>query len=151
MDRLMTLEKPLVLKKRKGGFLPQQYIVLESPEFLAGTALAFVCPVISHSNVYVDIKVKLVIYEGSIWPGHGTKLAEYWSDPLNVAPEDTAIFTFAYNADKGSIDRRDVGVAVNYWDGSNWVDGGSHEWDDLFYVKAPSYSFEIGHPTVSAA
>lgn len=96
-----------------------------------GTEITISCPVTSEATKAQDISVKCIIYEGSLLPGHGTKLAEYTSDVMTIEPGATNNFNFLHTTVAGSIDRRDVEVEV--YIGSNIVK--QSEWDDVYYVK----------------
>ena len=128
-----------------------RYQVLGGDTFPPNTGIRIDCPITNLGSFSARVKVKLQIYEGSAWVTHGTKLAEYTSSEKTVAAGATASFSFSHTTEEGTIDRRDVGVVVLYWDGSAWVEDGSHEWDDLYYVSSGVYQFEIGAPVVSQA
>ncbi|MDD4985212.1 MAG: hypothetical protein PHQ43_05400 [Dehalococcoidales bacterium] len=123
--------------------------VLGGGTFPPNTNIQITCPITSQSTGSARVKVKLLIYEGSVLPTHGTKLKEYLSAEKTIAPGAGASFVFSHTTIEGTIDRRDVGVEVQYWNGSTWVADGSNEWDDLYYVRPTEYSFEIGTPTVN--
>ena len=128
-----------------------RFQALAGGTFPPNTNIQVSCPITSRSSGNARVKAKLLIYEGSIWPTHGTKLKEYLSTEKTIAPGATANFVFSHTTVEGTIDRRDVGVEVQYWDGSKWTVDGSSEWDDLYYVRAPEYAFDIGTPTVAQA
>jgi len=132
--------------------VPLVWIPLEAPVFTPGTRIRIWIPVTSRCTAGVMARVKVIIYEGSILPGHGTKLKEYYSTQAFMNPGDRVDFAVDHTTVKGTIDRRDVGARVEYWDGSRWVDSGvSDDWDDVYYVRAPEYNFEIGQPYVRSA
>ncbi len=87
------------------------------------------CPVASQSTQSVTAQVKCLVYEGSIFPGHGTKL---WEDTKSVtfAPGETKDIQFMRTSIVGTIDRRDVEVEVRVG-GQLIVE---EEWDDVYYV-----------------
>jgi len=124
---------------------------LAAPVFTPGTKIEVSVPVTSYSSVSVRTRVKVIIFEGSFLPGHGTKLAEYTSSEYTLSPNASYTFTVNHTTVAGTIDRRDVGVEVHYWDGSKWVTGKTAEFDDVYFVRSPEYKFEIGQPTVKAA
>ena len=142
MNEIILLQDPFT-----AGY--GRWQVLGGGTFLPNTNIQITCPITSQSTSNVRVKLKLMIYEGSILPTHGTKLNEYLSAEKTIAPGASVNFVFSHTTVQGTIDRRDVGVEVQYYNGSTWVTDGSDEWDDLFYVQPPDYSFEIGTPTVS--
>jgi hypothetical protein len=142
MNGIIVLQDPLV-----AGY--GRWQVLGGGTFPPNTNIQITCPITSQSTGNVRVKVKLLIYEGSFWATHGTKLKEYVSAEKTIAPGASANFIFSHTTIEGTIDRRDVGVEVQYWNGSTWVTDGSDEWDDLYYVRPTEYSFEIGTPTVN--
>jgi len=97
------------------------------------TDITISCPVTSDCDKAYDITVKCIIYEGSFWPGHGDKLAEYTSDITPISPGETKTFDFSRRTVAGTIDRRDVEVQV--FIGESKVK--SSEWDDVYYVGRP--------------
>ncbi len=133
------------------GYGPLLYLPLAAPVFAPGTPITISCPVTSRSSGDVRTRVKVSIYEGSIWPGHGTKLKEYTSAEQLLSPGSLGVFTVAHTTVAGTIDRRDLGVEVQYWNGITWVSNGAWEGDDVYFVRAVEYAFEIGAPTVEAA
>jgi hypothetical protein len=142
MNEIILLQDPFV-----AGY--GRWQVLGGGTFTPNTNIQITCPITSRSTSNARVKVKLLIYEGSILPTHGTKLKEYISAEKTIAPGASASFVFSHTTEQGTIDRRDVGVEVQYYNGSTWVADGSEEWDDLYYVRPPEYSFEIGTPTVN--
>ncbi|GAJ00567.1 unnamed protein product, partial [marine sediment metagenome] len=97
------------------------------------TEITISCPVLSEATKEQNIKVKCIIYEGSILPGHGTKLTEYMSEEIAIAPGESKTFKFTHTTVAGSIDRRDVEVEINI---AGKVVKQS-EWDDVYYVGEP--------------
>lgn len=101
---------------------------------LPGAPITLTCPVTSRCAVAVDAHIKVIIYEGSIWPGHGDKIAEYESATFYIESNQTKNVTISHTAVAGTIDRRDVEVEV-------YVDAElikQSEWDDVYYVtEAP--------------
>ena len=144
MDGLIDIQRTTV---SYGGYI----YVLEAPVFTPGTKIQISVPVTSRCPVSVRTFVKVSIYEGSILPGAGTKLAEYASSEYTLAPNGTYSFAVNHTTVQGSIDRRDVGVEVYYWDGTKWARGGTAQFDDVYYVRAPDYRFEIGQPSAKVA
>ncbi len=126
------------------------YYMLESPVFAPGQRITISAPITSRCTAAVRVKARFIIYEGSVLPTHGTKLAEYSSAEATLAPGETKDFSVSHTTVKGSIDRRDIGVVVSYWDGSKWVEDGSREFDDVYYVRE-HYAFEIGQPLARGA
>ena len=94
------------------------------------TDITISCPVTSDCDKNYDITVKCIVYEGSILPGHGAKLAEYTSVVRSVSPGQTINFDFPRRTITGTIDRRDIEVQV--FIGEAKVK--SSEWDDVYYV-----------------
>ncbi len=126
------------------------FLPLAAPVFVPNTPIQIICPVTSRCTGDARTRVVVSIYEGSVWSGHGTKLREYTSTEQTISPGGTAQFVVNHTTVAGSIDRRDVGIQVQYWDGSKWVSDGSWEGDDLYYVRAIEYAFDIGMPTVTS-
>ena len=130
------------------GYGGMVFLPLAAPVFAPGTPITISCPVTSRCTGDARVKVKVSIYEGSVWSGHGTKLREYTSLEQSMSPGSLATFTVNHTTVAGSIDRRDVGIEVQYWNGTAWVADGTWEGDDVYYVRAVEYAFEIGAPTV---
>jgi hypothetical protein len=126
------------------------YYMLESPVFAPNQRITISVPVTSRCTAAVRTRARVIIYEGSVLPTHGTRLAEYTSAEATLSPGETREFSVSHTTVKGSIDRRDIGVVVSYWDGSKWVDDGSSEFDDVYYVRE-NYAFEIGQPLARSA
>lgn len=115
-----------------------------------GTDITISCPVTSECTEEQDIRVKCIIYEGSILPGHGTKLKEFTSDITPIPPGETKTFEFSRRTVTGTIDRRDVEVEV--WIGGELIK--QSEWDDVYYVGRPPeevIDFDLARPSVSPA
>jgi hypothetical protein len=115
-----------------------------------GTAITISCPVTSECGKEQTITVKCIIYEGSILPGHGTKLGEYTSAAISIVPGETKTFDFSRTTVAGTIDRRDVQVEV-YIAGKLVKES---EWDDVYYVGQPpaeTIDFDLTRPTVTPA
>ena len=94
-----------------------------------GTVIDISCPVTSRCTEPVYARVKVIIYEGSLLPGHGTKIKEY--DTLfNIGPNESKDIIVHHATIAGTIDRRDVGVEV-YVGGTKIKES---EWDDIYYV-----------------
>ncbi len=109
--------------------------------------VSITCPVTSQSTKSATAAIKCIVYEGSILPGHGTKL---WSNTktVTIAPGETVNVQFMRTSVVGTIDRRDVEVEVRV--------GGKlivqDEWDDVYYVTAPPeeiIDFSLSRPTAS--
>jgi hypothetical protein len=134
-------------------FVPEQayagYQVLGGPSFPPATSIKITVPVTNLSNVTATIRVKLYIYEGSILPGHGTKLKELQSSTYSMTSGSSRNIDFSHTTVQGTTDRRDVGVDLEYQVGTTWTIGASREWDDLYYVTQNAYSFDIGIPTIT--
>lgn len=159
MDGLMVQQPLVPMVWTPYGWMPLEE---EAPEFMPGTEICFDCPITNNSGTSVKCKVKVQIYEGSFMPGHGTKLAEYDSDEHTIGdgatyefrvPSDSPPGPTSHTTEKGTIDRRDVGVVLYYYDpdADEWKEYGSEEWDDHYYVIQVSYEFIIGKPTVHEA
>src|SRR4030042_462935 len=142
MNEIILLQDPFVV-----GY--GRWQVLGGGTFTPNTNIQIPCPTTSRSTSNARVKVKLLIYEGSILPTHGTKLKEYISAEKTIAPGASASFVFSHTTEQGTIDRRDVGVEVQYWNGSTWVAGGKEGWGGLYYVRPPENSFEIGTTPVN--
>lgn len=142
MDGVLVPVSPLV-------WTPFGWVPLAETVFPPGTNIRIGVPVTSRCTATVNVRVDVKIYEGSAYPGHGTLLKTIRSTQYTMAPNTTHIFTVNHTTVKGSIDRRDIGAVVGYYD-NGWVEDGSEEWDDVYYVRE-EYIFEIGTPTVTAA
>jgi len=124
--------------------------VMPATEVEPGTNITISCPVTSESTRDQNIRVKCIIYEGSILPGHGIKLAEFTSGVTPIAPGETKTFDFPRRTVEGTIDRRDIQVEV-------WVEGTlvkESEWDDIYYVGRPPeevIDFALTRPSVTPA
>jgi len=115
-----------------------------------GIPIDITCPVTSRSTIAVDVRAKVIIYEGSLFPGHGAKIKEYDSDMFPIEPGESKEITIHHTTVKGTIDRRDVQVEI-------YVAGdliAEDEWDDVFYVGVPPeevIDFDLTRPTVTPA
>jgi len=131
---LPTLAKtePISFLVGKPGirFLLERPTVTPSTTVKPFTDITIRCPVTSDCDKSYDITVKCIVYEGSVWPGHGDKLAEYPSAVANISPGQTISFDFSRRTVAGTIDRRDLEVQV--FIGEAKVK--SSEWDDVYYV-----------------
>lgn len=135
---------------------PEKRFILEKPTVKPattvdpGTEITISCPVRSESTEEESIRVRCAIYEGSFLPGRGTKIADYVSDVTPIAPGETKTFDFKHTTITGTIDRRDVDVALYV----NTEIVKSEEWDDLYYVGRPpeeKIDFELTRPSVTPA
>ncbi|MBA7644246.1 hypothetical protein ES703_51988 [subsurface metagenome] len=78
-----------------------------------GTPIDITCPVKSACSEPVDASAKVIIYEGSIAPGHGDTLKEYDSGVFHINPGETKEVVITNHVTVvGTIDRRDVEVEV---------------------------------------
>ncbi|MBA7566119.1 hypothetical protein ES708_07806 [subsurface metagenome] len=77
---------------------------------------------------------KVIIYEGSILPGHGSVIATKTAPPFSISPGQTYNVIVHHTAIAGTIDRRDVEVEV--YIAGNLIK--QSEWDDIYYVTAPA-------------
>lgn len=99
-----------------------------------GTPIDITCPIKSTCSEPVDATAKVIIYEGSIAPGHGDKLKEYDSGVFHINPGVTqGVIIRNHVTVEGTIDRRDVEVEV--YVGGRLIK--QSEWDDVFYVTQP--------------
>jgi len=115
-----------------------------------GTAIDITCPITSRCAMPVDARAKVIIYEGSLLPGHGAKIKEYDSGVFHIEPNESRNVIIRHTTVKGSIDRRDVEVEV-YIDTQLVKES---EWDDVFYVGVPPeevVDFDLTKPSVSPA
>ena len=129
---------------------PFGWVPLAETVFPPGTKIRIGIPVTSRCTSNVKTFVVVRVYEGSVLTGHGKELKKINSTEYTIAPGETHTFSVERTTEKGSIDRRDIGVEVRYYKGGAWVVNGSKEWDDVYYVRE-EYLFEIGTPTVTAA
>jgi len=112
--------------------------VVTPEEIYPGTMITLTCPVTSRSSNPQTAMVKVIIYEGSILPGHGTQITTKTSAPFSISPGESRNVIFQHTAIAGTIDRRDVEIEV-------YVDGKlvkQSEWDDVYYV-APAPAADI--------
>lgn len=124
--------------------------VMPATEVEPGTDITISCPVTSECTRDRNIRVKCIIYEGSILPGHGIKLAEFTSGVTPISPGETKTFDFSRRTVEGTIDRRDIQVEV-YIDGTLVKES---EWDDVYYVGRPPeevIDFDLTRPSVTPA
>ena len=115
-----------------------------------GTAIDITCPITSRCAMPVDAHAKVIIYEGSIMPGHGDKIKEYDSGVFHIEPNESKNFVVHHTTVEGDMDRRDVEVEV-YIDTQLVKES---EWDDVFYVGVPPeevVDFDLTRPSVSPA
>lgn len=133
------------------GITPEYNFDLVKPtaspgEVPPGEKVQLVCPVTSRCSGPVDAKAKVIIYEGSILTGHGTKITDY-DVSFRIEPNATKNVTVSHTAIAGTIDRRDLEVEVYVGD----TIAKQSEWDDVFYVKAPEdiVNFDLEKPTAS--
>ena len=115
-----------------------------------GTAIDITCPITSRCEMAVDARAKVIIYEGSALPGHGTKIRDYDSGMFHIEPGESKEITIHHTTVEGTIDRRDVEVEV-YIDTQLVKES---EWDDVFYVGVPPeevIDFDLTRPTVTPA
>ena len=95
-----------------------------------GENISLIVPITSKLFSTTTAFIKIIIYEGSIWSGHGTMIEDY-SGWLTFTPNQTHnVFTWHLTIE-GTIDRRDVGVEIHV----NNILNTSAEFDDVFYVK----------------
>lgn len=135
---------------------PEKRFILERPTVKPattvdpGTEITLSCPVRSESTEEERIRVRCAIFEGSFLPGRGDKITDYVSEATSIAPGETKTFDFKHTTITGTIDRRDVNVAL-------FLNGEivkSEEWDDLYYVGKPpeeAIDFELSKPSVTPA
>lgn len=124
-----------------GSFVATEEIVdfelarpMVSPaEVTPGTAITITCPVTSRCSTPQTATVKVIIYEGSILPGHGAIIATKTSPSFSISPGETYNVIVHHTAVAGTIDRRDIEVEI-------YVAGKlvkQSEWDDVYYVSIP--------------
>ena len=105
-----------------------------SPETIyPGAAITLTCPVTSRCAKSQSVTAKVLIYEGSILPGHGSVITTKTSPAFSIAPGQTYNVIVDHTAIAGTIDRRDVKVEI-YVGGKLVKDS---EWDDVYYVSIP--------------
>jgi len=115
-----------------------------------GTPIDITCPVTSRCAEAVDARAKVIIYEGSILPGHGDKIGEYDSDVFHIEPDESKNVIIHHTTVEGTIDRRDVEVEI--YIGPDLIK--ESEWDDVYYVGRPpeeEIDFDLTKPTVTPA
>ncbi|GAI64721.1 unnamed protein product, partial [marine sediment metagenome] len=114
------------------------------------TPIDITCPVTSRCAEAVDARAKVIIYEGSILPGHGDKIGEYDSDVFHIEPDESKNVIIHHITIEGTIDRRDVEVEI--YIGADLIK--ESEWDDVYYVGRPpeeEIDFDLTKPTVTPA
>ncbi|GAI84937.1 unnamed protein product, partial [marine sediment metagenome] len=115
-----------------------------------GTPIDITCPVTSRCAEAVDARAKVIIYEGSFFPGHGDKIGEYDSDVFHIEPGESKNVIIHHTTVAGSIDRRDVEVEI--YIGPDLIK--ESEWDDVYYVGRPpeeEIDFDLTRPSVTPA
>lgn len=115
-----------------------------------GTAIDITCPITSRCETAVDARARVIIYEGSALPGHGTKIRDYDGGSFHTEPNESRNVVIHHTTVEGTIDRRDVEVEV-YVDTQLVKES---EWDDVFYVGVPPeevIDFDLIRPSVSPA
>ncbi len=114
-------------------------------EIYPGTTITLTCPVTSRCSNPQTATVKIIIYEGSILPGHGTEVTTKTSAPFSISPGESYNVIFHHTAIAGTIDRRDVEIEVH-------VSGKlvkQSEWDDVYYVApAPAADIRLENLTI---
>jgi len=131
---------------------PLGWVPAARTEFPPGTRIRITTPVTMTSGEPVDARVRVGIFEGSILPERGTLIATITSAWLRIARGQTLNFPVEHTTvERPGVERRDVNVEVQYLLAGRTESGGSLEWDDLFWVAAPVYTFQIGTPTVTRA
>ncbi len=73
--------------------------------------------------------VRVIVYEGSLWSGHGTQL--WYQDKVIYLSGLTNLQFLRTASEPGTIDRRDVRVQVFGLNAELLAD---EEWDDIYYV-----------------
>jgi len=126
-------------------------VALAAPVFFPGTRIKIELPITNQTVISVKVKVRFRIHEGSILPTPGTLLEEIWTPEYDMASGETRTFSVERTTELGTIDRRDLGALVQYYDEyeGKWKDGPSEMWDDVYFVR-PEYKFVIGTPTITA-
>jgi archaellum component FlaF (FlaF/FlaG flagellin family) len=117
-----------------------------SPSQVApGATVTITCPVTSRSTKVQSVTAKFLIYEGSIYAGHGS-LLDTKSVSFSISPGQTYNASVSHTSIAGTIDRRDVEVEI--YVGGELVK--ESEWDDIFYVTAAEViDFDLSTPTAS--
>ena len=103
-------------------------------EITPGTAITITCPVTSACTKTQTITAKVIIYEGSILPGHGAIIATKTSPSFSISPGEAYNVIVHHTAVAGTIDRRDIEVEI--YIASTLVK--ESEWDDIYYVEKPA-------------
>lgn len=98
------------------------------------TDITITCPVTSLCTESQTITAKVIIYEGSILPGHGSVIATKTSPAFSISPGETYNVIVHHTAVAGTIDRRDIEVEI-------YIAGRlvkQSEWDDVYYIEKPA-------------
>ncbi len=97
------------------------------PESAPPGPVLLTIPITSTEGIWTTIRV--IAYEGSVWPGHGTQL--WYQDQVVYLSGTTNVKALRTTSELGSIDRRDVRVQVFDANAQLIAD---EEWDDVYYV-----------------
>jgi len=118
-----------------------------SPSQVApGAVVTITCPVTSKCTNSQSVTAKVLIYEGSIYAGHGALVTTKTSPAFSIAPGQTYDVIVHHTTVAGTIDRRDVEVEI--YIGGTLVK--ESEWDDVYYVTAAEViAFDLTRPTAS--
>lgn len=95
-----------------------------------GATVTITCPVTSRCTKVQSVTAKVLIYEGSIYAGHGALITTKTVN-FSISPNQTYNASISHTAIAGTIDRRDVEVEV--YVGGKLIK--ESEWDDVYYVK----------------
>ena len=95
-----------------------------------GQPVLIKCPIVSHCNKTVQVRVRMEVAESSWLPAPGDLLDTQTSDYVTVDPEQTVTFNFTHNT-KGAAGSKDISVFPQV-DGQD-KPGGNH-FDDAFHV-----------------
>ena len=111
-----------------------------------GATVTITCPVTSRCTKVQSVTAKVLIYEGSIYAGHGALITTKTVN-FSISPNQTYNASISHTAIAGTIDRRDVEVEV--YVGGKLIK--ESEWDDVYYVKVPEevIDFSLTKPTAS--
>ncbi|MCL0076492.1 hypothetical protein M1O12_00410 [Dehalococcoidia bacterium] len=121
------------------------------PTFPPGTRIKIEVPITNNSNESFSTRIRVGIFEGSILPGRGDRIATIDSSWQTLTVGQTRDFSVTHTTRlREGVERRDVNIEVQYLDAGRVTSGGDREWDDLFWVKE-KIEFVIGEPTVTAA
>ncbi|MBA7606571.1 hypothetical protein ES703_13721 [subsurface metagenome] len=119
--------------------------IVAPAEVTPGTAITITCPVTSRCSTPQTATVKVIIYEGSILPGHGAIIATKTSPAFSISPGEIYNVIVHHTAVAGTIDRRDIQVEV-YIAGRLVKES---EWDDVYYVvPAPVADIRVENLTI---